>query len=174
MTGLPWGQVTGERITLRISHRKWLAYGLKISRHSVMIFKMNNLILGLHSWSRRLSLKHFNDKGRFSVFRIPSEDIYLIWKINKIFDWNIHNIATRGKSLLESRGTTFLPYWQLPLIFVWLTSKSQWALAILLEHMHKKFEINRTKIKGGCQLARKVVTYNSKSDLPLLNQVFYM
>ena len=30
--------------------------------------------------------------------------------------------------------------------------------------MHKKFEINRTKIKGGCQL----VTYNSKSDLPLV------
>ena len=33
--------------------------------------------------------------------------------------------------------------------------------------MHKKFEINRTKIKGGCQLGRKVVTQNSKSDLPL-------
>ena len=45
--------------------------------------------------------------------------------------------------------------------------KITWALAILLEHMHKKFEINRTKIKGGCQLGRKVVTHNSKSDLPL-------
>ena len=33
--------------------------------------------------------------------------------------------------------------------------------------MHKKFEINRTKIKGGCQPGRKVVTYNSKSDLPI-------
>ena len=33
--------------------------------------------------------------------------------------------------------------------------------------MHKKFEINRTKIKGGCQSGRKVVTLNSKSDLPL-------
>ena len=33
--------------------------------------------------------------------------------------------------------------------------------------MHKKFEINRTNIKGGCQLGRKVVTHNSKSDLPL-------
>ena len=32
--------------------------------------------------------------------------------------------------------------------------------------MHKKFEINRTKIKGGCQSGRKVVTHNSKSDLP--------
>ena len=33
--------------------------------------------------------------------------------------------------------------------------------------MQKKFEINRTKIKGGCQLGRKVVTHNSKIDLPL-------
>ena len=33
--------------------------------------------------------------------------------------------------------------------------------------MHKKFEINWTKIKSGCQLGRKVVTHNSKSDLPL-------
>ena len=32
--------------------------------------------------------------------------------------------------------------------------------------MHKKFEINRTKIKGGCQSGRKVVTYDSTSDLP--------
>ena len=34
--------------------------------------------------------------------------------------------------------------------------------------MHKKFEINQTKIKGGCQSGRKVVTHNSNSDLPLL------
>ena len=34
--------------------------------------------------------------------------------------------------------------------------------------MHKEFEINRTKIKGSsCHLGRKVVTHNSKSDLPL-------
>ena len=32
--------------------------------------------------------------------------------------------------------------------------------------MHKKFEINRKKIKGGCQSGRKVVNYNYKSDLP--------
>ena len=30
---------------------------------------------------------------------------------------------TRGKSLLESWVTTFLPDWQPPLIFVWITSK---------------------------------------------------
>ena len=33
--------------------------------------------------------------------------------------------------------------------------------------MHKKFEINQTKIKGGCQSGRKVVAHDSKSDLPL-------
>ena len=33
--------------------------------------------------------------------------------------------------------------------------------------MQKKFEINQTKIKGGCQSGRKVVTHNSKSDLLL-------
>ena len=35
-----------------------------------------------------------------------------------------------------------------------LTCSSTWALAILLEHMHKKFEINQTKIKGCCQSGR--------------------
>ena len=34
--------------------------------------------------------------------------------------------------------------------------------------MHKKFEINQTKIKGGCQSGRKVVPHDSKSDLPLV------
>ena len=31
--------------------------------------------------------------------------------------------------------------------------------------MHKKFEINQVKIKGGCQWGRNVATHNSKSDL---------
>ena len=35
--------------------------------------------------------------------------------------------------------------------------------------MHEKFEINRTKIKGGLQLGRKGVAHNAKSDLPLIN-----
>ena len=46
--------------------------------------------------------------------------------------------------------------------------KITWALAILLEHMHKKFEKQQTKNKCGCQSGRKVVTHNSKSDLPLV------
>ena len=33
--------------------------------------------------------------------------------------------------------------------------------------MHKKFEINRTKVKGSCQSGRKVVTHYSKRTLPL-------
>ena len=52
----------------------------------------------------------------------------------------------------------------LPLIYFKIT----WALSTLLEHMQKRFEINRTKIKGGCQSGRKVVTHDSKSDLPLV------
>ena len=38
--------------------------------------------------------------------------------------------------------------------------------------MHKKFEINQTKIKGGCESGRKVVTHNSKSDLPLVEMIY--
>ena len=34
--------------------------------------------------------------------------------------------------------------------------------------MHKKFEIDQKKIKGSCQLGRKVITHDSKSDLPLI------
>ena len=33
--------------------------------------------------------------------------------------------------------------------------------------MHKKFEVNRTKIKVSCQSCRKAATHDSKSDLPL-------
>ena len=33
------------------------------------------------------------------------------------------------------------------------------------------FEINQTKIKGGCQSGRKVVTHNSKSYLPLVDKL---
>ena len=40
--------------------------------------------------------------------------------------------------------------------------------------MHKKFEINWTEIKGGCQSGSKVVTHNSKSDLPLTHTPKFM
>ena len=36
-----------------------------------------------------------------------------------------------------------------------------------MKYMHKKFEINRTKIKGSCQSGRKAATHDSKSYLPL-------
>ena len=45
--------------------------------------------------------------------------------------------------------------------------KITWTLAALLEHMHRKFEMNRTKVKGGCQSRRKVVPHDSKSGLLL-------
>ena len=34
--------------------------------------------------------------------------------------------------------------------------------------MHKKFEVNWTKIKGGCQSERKAAEMNSYSKMPLL------
>ena len=34
-------------------------------------------------------------------------------------------------------------------------------------HEQELFKINWTKIEGSCQSGRKVVTYDSKSDLPL-------
>ena len=37
------------------------------------------------------------------------------------------------------------------------------ALAILIKHIHKKFEIYWIKIKGGCQSGRKAVTQNLSS-----------
>ena len=38
--------------------------------------------------------------------------------------------------------------------------------------MHKKFEINRTKSKGGCQSGRKLVPHNSKIDLPPKTEIY--
>ena len=45
------------------------------------------------------------------------------------------------------------------------------SVCILLEHMYKKFEINGTKIKGGCQSVRYEVPHDSKSDLPLVQSL---
>ena len=53
-------------------------------------------------------------------------------------------------------------------------SKSDLPLAILLEHMPKKFEINQTKIKGGCRSGRKVAPHNFKSDLPLAPSTLFL
>ena len=39
-------------------------------------------------------------------------------------------------------------------------------------HSLVKFEVNQTKIKGGCQSGRKVVPHDSKRDLPLAHKPF--
>ena len=44
------------------------------------------------------------------------------WLSEVYYSWK--NNLTRGKSLLEPWGNTFLPDWQPPLMFVWFTSKS--------------------------------------------------
>ena len=40
--------------------------------------------------------------------------------------------------------------------------------------MHKKLKIIRTKIKGGCQLGRKVVPHDSRSALFLHHLIFFL
>ena len=42
-------------------------------------------------------------------------------------------------------------------------------LSLLVEfvQMSNDFEVNQTKVKGGCHSGRKVVPHDSKSDLPL-------
>ena len=42
----------------------------------------------------------------------------------------------RGKSLLESSVTTFLPYWQPPLIFVWFISNFLWMCSNSVDSAH--------------------------------------
>ena len=82
--------------------------------------------------------------------------------------YEIH--VTRGKSLLESWGTTFLPDLQLPLIFVWIISNflCMCSNSMASAHVVLKY-INQTKIKGGFQSGKKVVPHDSKSgDLPLI------
>ena len=38
---------------------------------------------------------------------------------------------------------------------------------LLYDKCSYDFKVNQIKIKGGCQLGSKMVTHNSKSDLPL-------
>ena len=47
-------------------------------------------------------------------------------------------------------------------------SQTSYACALIV-NAHVIFEVNQTKIKGGCQSGRKLVPHDSKSDLPLTN-----
>ena len=118
---------------------------------------------------RRLSV-HIGSYCNYSQASPPHAHTYVWWC----------GRYTRGKSLLELWVSAFLSDSQPPLIFVWFTSNSHkhkpkrsiLAQTILLEHMHKKFEINWTKIKGTCQSGKKRVTHDSKSDLPLVARIY--
>ena len=81
----------------------------------------------------------------------------------------IHYVNTKGKSLLELWNTIFHPDWQPTLIFVWfiLNFLCMCSIGWLLLMC---FEVNQTKIKGGCQSRRKVVPHDSKSNLPLIQK----
>ena len=55
-----------------------------------------------------------------------------------------------------------------PLNLCLIYPKFIWALVKLSEHMHKKFEVNRTKIKGGCQSERKAAEMICYSKMSLV------
>ena len=132
------------------------------------------VVCGAGWWLAYGSCRHFSwAKQSFLAIQLVHSGVSSQQGTRLLLTIKVHKPLTvmdsRGKSLLELWGITFLPDWQLPLTFVWFTSKShEHVLVILLEPMHKNFEMNRTKIKGGCQSGRKVVTRNSKCDSPLV------
>ena len=88
---------------------------------------------------------------------------WYVWCVTSTTKCDSH----RGKSLLELWVNHFTSRLRATLNLCLIYFKITWAQAILLQHMHKKFEVNRSKFKGGCQSGRSVVIHNSKSDLPL-------
>ena len=58
-------------------------------------------------------------------------------------------------------------YYSYPWNLCSINPKISWALAILWEHMHKKFIVNQTKIRGSCQMLSKIALLMSYSNLPL-------
>ena len=68
----------------------------------------------------------------------------------------IWRVLEANHSHLELWVTIFLPDRQPPLIFVRFISN--------FLCMCSYFEVNETKIKGGCQSGRKVMPHDSKSD----------
>ena len=95
-------------------------------------------------------------------FRKMDENQY---KRESFMNKKTYFFAARGKLLLKFRVTTFLPDWEPPLIFVRLISN----FLCMCSNSDFDFEVNQTKIKGGCQSWRKVVPHKAKSDLPLAN-----
>ena len=77
-------------------------------------------------------------------------------------------ICTRGKSLLEF---WIMYHFSSQLTVTLNLSPNYLKLLVHVLHWYGwcscDFEINQTKIKGGCQSGRKVVPHNSKNDLPL-------
>ena len=69
-----------------------------------------------------------------------------------------------------------------PLNLCLICLKITWALAILLEHMHKKFEINQTTIEGCCQSGRycwrkqllKVKSIVNSKNVGLWSKFFFL
>ena len=107
----------------------------------------------------------------FPLLPLSFTFLFIIDQIRMSF--SIAATNARGKSLLELWVTTFLPSDSQLLSLFDLLQNHMNTSHTIRAHMHKKFEINRTKIKGGCQSGRQVVTHNSKSDLPLVVVIVY-
>ena len=121
----------------------------------------------------RLILSYFIHYPFFDVKVDPSKKVRKYTKeiIHPSFlaRAQVNSYIIRGKSLLESWGTTFLPNLRPPLIFVLFISKSHqhqpYYQSTCARSLRSIGQILRDK--GSCQSGRKVVTHNSKSDLPL-------
>ena len=82
---------------------------------------------------------------------------------------SLTHIGAHPWSVISCKKFVFLlAYFQILPLFLTATLnlcliyfKITWTLYTLIEHMHKKFEINQTKIKGICQSGRKVMTQDS-------------
>ena len=62
------------------------------------------------------------------------------------------SLLFRGNLLVEINSADFVPIDSPSFNHSLICLKFKEALAKLSEHMHKKFEVNRTKIKGSCRI----------------------
>ena len=76
----------------------------------------------------------------------------------------------RVESLQDSRGAAFVYDWQPPESLPDSSQTSSTCAPILL-YVLKKYEVNRTKIKGCCQSYTKAAPWESWSDSTLVTQI---
>ena len=127
-------------------------------QHSIEVLKKNLAVNCQEIWDLEINGKRYS---LLDFLVLPTCLLSLAWLVGAQKGLNQRKIT------LRIVGYNFSPRLTATLNLCLIYFKITQTLAILLEHMHKKFEINRTKIKGSCQSGRKVVTHDSKSDLAL-------